>query len=75
MFTKQKFTSTLCLKIKMYRQVMFTKENNTKQKSLQTRYVYKTKLKFTDKLYLQNKTFTNTLCLQNRKFLNTLFIK
>ena len=60
--TKQKFTNTITLqnktnvyntniyKTKVYKHVMFTKQN-TKQK------VYKTKLKF-----------TNMLCLQNRNF-------
>ena len=73
-FTKQKFTNTLCLqnkiqkltntlclqnkrnvyktnvyKTKVYKHIMFTKQN-TKQK------VYKTKLKFTNTLFLQNKT-------------------
>ena len=65
MFTKQSikqnFTKTVCLenktnvyntniyKTKVFKHVMFTKQN-TKQK------VYKTKLKFTNMLCLQNKT-------------------
>ena len=62
---QQQITDMLCLqnKTKVYKHVMFTKQN-TKQR------VYKTKLKFTNTLCLQNKIqkFTNTLCLQNRKF-------
>ena len=50
-FTKQKQN---VYKHVVYRQVMFTKQNKTE--SLQTRYVYKTKQRFTDKLCLQNKT-------------------
>ena len=64
--TKLKFTNTSCFqnksnvckrnvyKTKVYKYVMFTKQN-TKQK------VYKTKQKFTNTLCLQNK-------IQNRKF-------
>ena len=49
MFTKQKCTDKLCLqnKTKVYKHVMFIKQN----KRLQTRYVYKTKYK--TKVYKQ----------------------
>ena len=49
MFIKHKFTNTLCLQNKI-QNTKFTKQN----KSLQTRYVDKTKI--SDKLCLQNKT-------------------
>ena len=65
MFAKQtnvyqkQFTDKLCLqsKTKVYKHIMFTKQN-MKQK------VYKTKLKF-----------TNTLCLQNKHFGQDMFTK
>ena len=68
--TKQKFTNTICLqnktnfyntnvyKTKVYKHVMFIKQNTTQK-------VYKTKLKFTNTLYLLNKNF-GKLCLQNK---------
>ena len=51
--TKQKFTNTLCL------------QNKIQNKSIQTRYVYKTKQMFTTQMFTKQK-FTNTLCLQNK---------
>ena len=60
----QKFTITLCLqnKTKVYKHVMFTKQNTKKK-------VYEVKIKFTNTLYLKNKnvqTSTNTICLQDK---------
>ena len=77
--SKEKFANTLCLqnktnvyntnvyKTKVYKHVMFTKQNTevyNNNKMLTKQKVYKTKLKF-----------TNTLCLQNKKFGQVMFTK
>ena len=66
--TKQKFTDKLCLQNTVYTHVMFTKQKHNKclqNKSLQTRYVYKTKM-YRQVMFTKQKKFTNTLCLQNK---------
>ena len=82
MFTKTKYkTESLQNETKVYKHVMFTKQNTkqkfintlclqnkTQNKSLQTRYVYKTKQMFT------KQKFINKLCLQN-KIQNRKFTK
>ena len=73
LYTKQKFTNTLCLqnkqKTKVYVQVMFIKP------VMYRKHVMFTKQnKCLQHKCLQNKKFTNTLCLQN-KIQNRKFTK
>ena len=82
MFKKQRFTTQMFIKTKQNKQKMFTDklylqnkqtftyticlQNKNKIKSLQTSYVYKTKVYKHVMFTKQKQMFTNTLCLLNK---------